>query len=128
MIKILAALIVGFFFMNSSYALDAKKAKQACLDNGYELGTEEFTDCALKMVLEDSEKQRKKKNIFGSKTIFGQKKDCSHLKGNKFHKYLACKSGSSKYDDEPVKVVEEKKEGETFNEKYNSLADLFKKK
>ena len=127
--KILVIFILSLIFCNNSYALDAKQAKKACLDKGYEVGTEDFTDCALNLVLKDGEKKRKKENIFGSKTIFGSTKDCSHLKGKKFHKYLACKSGSSRYDDEvSLQVEEEKEKGETFNEKYDSLVDIFKKK
>jgi len=127
--KILIIFILSLIYCNNSYALDAKQAKKACLDKGHEVGTEDFTDCALNLVLNEREKDRKKKNIFGSKTVFGSTKDCSHLKGKKFHKYLACKSGSSKYDDEePLKVEVEEKKGETFNEKYDSLVDIFKKK
>lgn len=126
--KILIIVTLGLIFCNSSYAIDAEKAKQACLDKGYEAGTEDFTDCALNLVLKESKKEKKKKSIFGSKTVFGSTKDCSHLKGKRLHKYLACKSGSSRYDDEKPLEVKVEKKGETFNEKYNSLADILKKK
>ena len=49
--KILIIVTLGLIFCNSSYAIDAEKAKQACLDKGYEAGTEDFTDCALNLVL-----------------------------------------------------------------------------
>ena len=57
-------------------------------------------------------------------------KDCSDLK--KLHKKLLCKAGSDRYDSErsaaAVKVDKvEKEKGESFNEKYNSLADIIKK-
>ena len=43
-------------------------------------------------------------------------KDCSQFK--KLHKKLMCKAGGYSKD---------KNEGESFNEKYNSLADIIKK-
>ena len=68
-------------------------------------------------------------------------KDCSHL--IKLHKKLLCKTGSDKYDSErssvTVKTEKIKKEGvlkrlkdlskkaESFNEKNDSLVDIFKK-
>ena len=66
-------------------------------------------------------------------------KDCSHLK--KLHKKLLCKSGSDIYDDDTSDISTDKnkekqgkkiseffQKGEKFNKKYNTLADLFKKK
>jgi hypothetical protein len=116
--KILGILVLSFLWCNTSFGIDAEDAKKACEEMGFKVGTEEFTDCALNLVLDIAKIKTKK-----------LKKDCSHLKGKKIHKYIACKGGSDRYDDEvstPVEVKEKK--GESFNEKYNSLADIFKKK
>ena len=119
----LGILVFGLLWCNVSYALDPEEAKQTCKDMGYEVGTEKFTDCSIKLVLEDS--KNKKSDTFAA----GAKKDCSHLKGKKLHKYLACKGGSDRYDNEVSTTSTEvkKKKGESFNEKYNSLFDIFKK-
>ena len=108
-------------WINFGNAIEPKEAKKICKDKGYEVGTERFTDCALELVLENS-------NTQGKEDIeTGLKKDCSNLKGKKLHKYLLCKAGSGRYDDEAPLEVKEKTE-ETFNEKYNSITDIFKKK
>ena len=59
---------------------------------------------------------------------FVEARDCSDFK--QLHKKLMCKAGSDKYDPErsetavkPDKV--KKNKGESFNEKYNSLSDIF---
>ena len=119
--KFLGILVLSFLWCNIGNALDPEEAKQACKDMGYEVGTEKYTDCSIKLVLEDSKKKQKKTFSAGSK------KDCSHLKGGKIHKYLACKAGSSRYDDEVYTPSTVKKKGETFNEKYDSLTDVLKK-
>ena len=115
--------MLGLLWSNIGNALDPEEAKQACKDMGYEVGTEKFTDCSIKLVLEESKKKEKK--TFSARP----KKDCSHLKGGKIHKYLACKAGSSRYDDEVYTPTAEvkKKKGESFNEKYNSFTDVLKK-
>ena len=52
-------------------------------------------------------------------------KDCSHLV--KYHKILLCKAGSDKYENEVgTKKKTKKDKGESFNEKYDSLADILK--
>ena len=117
--KLLVILVLGLLWCNFGNALEPEEAKKVCKDIGYEIGTEKFTDCALKLVLEDRENQK------GETFASGAKKDCSHLKGKKYHKYLACLAGSDKYDDEPPLEAKEKKE--TFNEKYSSFTDIFKK-
>ena len=121
--KLLGILVLGMLWCNVGNALDPEEAKQACKNMGYEVGTEKYTDCSIKLVLEDS--KNKENKTFSA----GSKKDCSHLKGGKLHKYLVCKAGSSRYDDEVYTPSAEvgKKKGESFNEKYNSFADIFKK-
>ena len=121
--KFLGILVLSFLWCNIGNALDPEEAKQACKDMGYEVGTEKYTDCSIKLVLKDSKKKERKTFSAGSK------KDCSHLKGKKLHKYLACKAGSDRYDNEVSTTSTEvkKKKGESFNEKYNSLTDIFKK-
>ena len=120
--KFFAILVLGLLWCNFGNALEPEEAKKVCKDIGYEIGTEKFTDCALKLVLEDREsKKSEKKQLL---QILPDK-DCSHLKGKKYHKYLACLAGSDKYDDEPPLEAKEKKE--TFNEKYSSFTDIFKK-
>ena len=111
-----------------SYALSPDEAKKNCKDKGYEVGTEKFTDCALNLVLGNKDNAGKKEEKKGLAFIEFNTKDCSHLKGKKLHKYLACKGGSSKYDDEAPLEAKKEKTKETFNEKYNSFADFFKKK
>ena len=59
---------------------------------------------------------------------FVEARDCSDLK--LLHKKLMCKAGSDKYNSErsetAVKTDKVKKnKGESFNEKYNSLSDIF---
>jgi len=117
--KFLTIVFLSLLYCNISYAVDAEDAKKACRDMGYETGTEEFTDCALDLVLNIA--KIKSKNL-------SRKKDCAHLKGGKIHKYISCMGGSKRYDDDEVvsKKVKEK-HAEGFNEKYNSIVDLFKK-
>ena len=119
----LGILVLGLLWCDVGNALDPEEAKQACKDMGYEVGTEKYTDCSIKLVLEDSKNNKSKTFSAGSK------KDCSHLKAKKLHKYLACKAGSDRYDNEVSTTSTEvkKKKGESFNEKYNSLVDIFKK-
>jgi len=69
--------------------------------------------------------------FFTSVPFVVKAKDCSGLK--KIHKKLMCKAGSDKYDSERSATAVEsdkvkKSKGESFNEKYNSLADFFRKK
>lgn len=66
--------------------------------------------------------------FFTSAPFVAEAKDCSHLK--KLHKKLMCSAGSDKYDSgaSTTSVQVKKKKGESFNEKYNSFADFFKKK
>ena len=59
--------------------------------------------------------------FFTSVPFVVKAKDCSDLK--KIHKKLMCKAGSDKYDETKTK----KKKAESFNKKYNSLADIIKK-
>ena len=61
---------------------------------------------------------------------FVEARDCSDLK--KLHKKLMCKAGSDKYNSERTETTiktdkVKKNKGESFNEKYNSLADIIKK-
>ena len=64
--------------------------------------------------------------FFTSVSFDVEAKDCSHIK--KLHKKLICKSGSDRYDSDTTKAKKEKEKGESFNEKYKTLADFFKKK
>ena len=128
--KFLVILALGLLWCNFGNALEPEEAKKVCKDIGYEIGTEKFTDCAIKLVLEDRESQKGETSVSGAKKGYilrnFEYRDCSYLKGKRLHKYLACKAGSDRYADEPPLEVKEKK-GETFNEKYNSFTDIFKK-
>ena len=68
--------------------------------------------------------------FFTSVPFAVEARDCSDLK--KLHKKLMCKAGSDRYDSErsATAVIAdkvEKEKGEPFNEKYDSIADIFKK-
>ena len=52
--KAIGIIILGLFWCNVGFA-DAASAKQACRDIGFEPGTEQFSDCALKLMLQEKQ-------------------------------------------------------------------------
>ena len=109
------------FWSTLSFAVNPEEAKKFCTDEGFEVGSEDFYECALQVMSKKSVNQDSGKKFILSK-------DCSHLK--KLHKKLLCKTGSDMYDDDTsdisTEVKETKKDG--FNKKYNSFADFLKLK
>ena len=56
-----------------------------------------------------------------------QAKDCDSFKLLS-HKWIMCQTGSNKYEaDMEALAVAMEEEGDSFNEKYGSIADFFKK-
>ena len=104
--KLLGILVLSLLWCNVGFA-DAASVKKACRDLGFEPGTELFLDCALKLM--SKEKQ-------SDQSITLKPEECSQYK--KLHKKIRCKMGG--YDDDDG--------GESFNEKYKTLADIVKKK
>ena len=49
--KLLGILVLGLLWCNVGFA-DAAAAKRTCKDLGFEPGTEKFSDCALKIMLQ----------------------------------------------------------------------------
>ena len=103
--KLLGILVLSLLWCNVGFA-DAASVKKACRDLGFEPGTELFLDCALKLM---SQEKKSDQNI----TL--KPDDCSQYK--KLHKKISCKMGGGHEDDG----------GESFNEKYKTLTDVFKK-
>ena len=102
--KLLGILVLSLLWCNVGFA-DAASVKKACRDLGFEPGTELFLDCALKLMSQEKQSDQ---------SITLKPEECSQYK--KLHKKIRCKMGGN--DDG----------GESFNEKYNSLADFLKKK
>ena len=103
--KLLGILVLSLLWCNVGFA-DAASVKKACRDLGFEPGTELFLDCALKLMSQEKQSDQ---------SITLKPDECSQYK--KLHKKIGCKMGGN--DDDG---------GESFNEKYKTLADFFKKK
>ena len=52
--KLLGILVLSLVWCNVGFT-DAATAKQACRDIGFEPGTEQFSDCALKLMLQEKQ-------------------------------------------------------------------------
>ena len=102
--KLLGILVLSLLWCNVGFA-DAASVKKACRDLGFEPGTELFLDCALKLMAQENQVTLKPAD------------ECSQYK--KLHKKIRCRMGGNDNDDDG---------GESFNEKYKTLADVFKKK
>ena len=102
--KLLGILVLSLLWCNVGFA-DAASVKKTCRDLGFEPGTELFLDCALKLMSQEKQSDQ---------SITLKPGECSQYK--KLHKKIRCKMGA--YDDDD--------DGESFNEKYNSLADILK--
>ena len=102
--KLLGILVLSMFWCNVGFA-DAASFKKACIDLGFEPGTELFLDCALKLMSQEKQSDQ---------SITLKPEECSQYK--KLHKKIRCKMGGN--DDDG---------GESFNEKYKTFADVFKK-
>ena len=52
--KLLGIVVLGLLWCNVGFA-DAAAAKKACRDIGFEPGTEQFSNCALKLMLQEKQ-------------------------------------------------------------------------
>ena len=109
--KLLGILVLSLLWCNVGFA-DAASVKKACRDLGFEPGTELFLDCALKLM--SQEKKLMSQENQSDQSITLKPEECSQYK--KLHKKIRCKMGGN--DDDG---------GESFNEKYKTFADVFKK-
>ena len=102
--KLLGILVLSLLWCNVGFA-DAASVKKACRDLGFEPGTELFLDCALKLMAQEKQSDQSitlKPDDDGSITL---KPD----------------------DDGSITLKPDDDGGESFNEKYKTLADVFKK-
>ena len=111
--KLLRILVLSLLWCNVGFA-DAASVKKACRDLGFEPGTELFLDCALKLMAQEKLMSQENQS---DQSITLKPGECSQYK--KLHKKIICKMGGNDDDDDGG--------GESFNEKYKTLADVFKK-
>ena len=96
--KLLGILVLSLLWCNVGFA-DAASVKKACRDLGFEPGTELFLDCALKLMSQE------------------KKSDQS----------ITLKPDQENKSDQSITLKPDDDGGESFNEKYKTLADVFKK-
>ena len=96
--KLLGILVLSLLWCNVGFA-DAASVKKACRDLGFEPGTQLFLDCALKLMSQE------KKLMSQEKKLMSQENQ----------------------SDQNITLKPDDDGGESFNEKYKTLADVFKK-
>ena len=96
--KLLGILVLSLLWCNVGFA-DAASVKKACRDLGFEPGTQLFLDCALKLMSQE----------------------------NKSDQSITLKPDQENKSDQSITLKPDDDGGESFNEKYKTLADVFKK-
>ena len=96
--KLLGILVLSLLWCNVGFA-DAASVKKACRDLGFEPGTELFLDCALKLMSQEKQSDQS----------------------------ITLKPDQENKSDQSITLKPDDDGGESFNEKYKTLADVFKK-
>ena len=96
--KLLGILVLSLLWCNVGFA-DAASVKKACRDLGFEPGTQLFLDCALKLMSQE----------------------------NKRDQSITLKPDQENKSDQSITLKPDDDGGESFNKKYKTLADVFKK-
>tara|TARA_B100000809_G_C14773090_1_gene400150 strand:+ start:166 stop:474 length:309 start_codon:yes stop_codon:yes gene_type:complete len=96
--KLLGILVLSLLWCNVGFA-DAASVKKACRDLGFEPGTELFLDCALKLMSQEKQSDQS----------------------------ITLKPDQENKSDQSITLKPDDDGGESFNKKYKTLADVFKK-
>ena len=110
--KLLGILVLSLLWSNVGFA-DAASVKKACRDLGFELGTELFLDCAIKLM---SQENQSGQNI--TLKPDDDDKESFNEKYKSLADFLPKKKDKNKEDSSKI---------DTFNKKYKTLEDLLKK-